>query len=385
MKTPSVPSLRSRASFFGRHLLRLCRHELLLLLLLPLFTQCSSLTIEGELDVPRKMSCANKAFLLDSLCDNEVDLLTRAFLDPASKSMDGINKKYLKKLSKEKGLAYATAVFFQRVTQEKGNQEYLLNMKTLSERINKEGVLKFKKENSGLLLVMVPGMWYDNNAAIGGDGIYIRQAAKRLGMDEVLLKVKPDGTLSENGMFICNWLGNYKGNKKIILSSISKGASDIKRAMQLCQGQDFFKNVIGWLNVGGINRGSPGVDMVENNCLYRWRADYFFSKNKYSSKAFYELGVNKKSPLQEDLIIPPHMKVVNVIATPIWRHVTVRAEEAYKTLAEYGPNDGLTVLADSYMPGAVNLSLWGTDHYFAIPEKRNVLLYAAFLDFMGEK
>ena len=196
--------------------------------------------------------------------------------------------------------------------------------------------------------------------------------------------VDPDGHVNANGEFLCEWLKD-RPNKKYIFASISKAALDIKRAIQLCgQAPDggAFRNVVGWLNIGGTNRGSYLVNEMNDYWAFRWRAKYFFWREGYTYDSFLSVRVNPQAPYHAHVKLPRRMKVVNVIATPIRRHLTARAEEVYTVLSKHGPNDGLTILGDSFMPGAINISLWGNDHYFAFPAKREILLRTALTEFM---
>ena len=345
---------------------------------------CSSWDTDDAAVVELDGSCTAKAFNLEDLCDWEVDLLTKAAKDPAAQAdnLDGINKRFLMKLAENQGLDYATGVFFQRLNREAHSRKYMDQIFKNIEEIKKSGLEKYIKFKKKPLLAMVPAPWYDSKTAVGGDGADIRNAARSIGIEEELVKVKPDGTVNENADFICDWLEKNHTGRKILLASISKGALDIKRAIQVCGTAPAFKRVVGWLNVGGVYRGSYLTNEIDGFCLYRWRARSWFEKNNYSYQSFLDIRVDETSPLYKDQTNPPGVQIVNVIATPIYRYITERAQKGYSVLSKYGPNDGLTVLADSYIPGAYNISLWGTDHYFSVAAKRNLLLYAALMEFL---
>ncbi len=344
---------------------------------------CRTTNVDDELRIVSSMKCNNSAFNLNNLCDDEVQLLTRALRDPAVRDARGVDRKYLKQVSDKKGAPYAAALFFQRLNQEPRTAAYLKKVFARAEQIRSKGLPRTVRKKAGdFLLAMVPAIWYDSPQAVGGDGRDIRKVASSMGFREALIRVNADGTVEENAKFLCSWLTRDHGTDKIILASISKGAMDIKRGLQLCP--ERFKNVRGWLNIGGINRGSYLITEIKGNCFYNWQARRYFASNKYTYETFRTLDVREDSPVYKHAKLPDHMRVVNVVATPIRRHLTKRAEYGYNVLSKYGPNDGLTVIADSYMPGAVNISLWGTDHYFAIPERRNLLLYAALYEYLSE-
>ncbi len=344
-----------------------------------LLSACSSLTVEDEIVAPRRRDCTGTAFFMESLCEDEIALLGEAAKDRLAAGDIPVNQEAFQRLTKARGVEYATAVIFQRINGTAQTQNYLKKLNDAAARI-RPGTFP-RTANKKLMLAMVPGMYYNSNASIGGDGAEIRASARDLGFTDVLVNVNPDGSVEENGRFLCDWLSNYK-EYTIVLASISKGASDIKRGLQLCGEKGNFDSVRGWLNIGGINRGSYLINEMDNYWWYRWRAKYFFRREGYSYDSFLSVRVDKTSLLYEDVNIPKKITVVNIIATPTWRHVTRRAEEAYTILSDYGPNDGLTLLADSFIPDAVNVAMWGTDHYFSVPERRRLMLYAVLLDFM---
>ena len=350
-------------------------------LLLP--AGCKSLTVEDEAVHLEAQNCRGEAFRLTGLCDDEIELLKSALGDSAVNTSEGSDRDHLRKLGVERGLDYATAVFFQHVSATPATRQYLNRVDGIRARLARQ-----KQQpplgRKDITLAMIPAMYYDSNASVGGDGRDIRNMAGRLGIPHELVIVNPDGHVNENGEFLCDWL-KQRPEHKFLFASISKAALDIKRAIQLCgQAPDggAFRNVVGWLNIGGTNRGSYLVNEMDSYWAYRWRAKYFFWREGYTYESFLSVQVDESAPYYAHVRFPPRMKVVNVIATPIRQHLTARSAEAYQILSKHGPNDGLTLLADSFMPGAINVSLWGNDHYFAFPAKREILLRTALTDFI---
>lgn len=348
-----------------------------------LLAGCRSLTVEDEAKQIEQRQCDGEAYHMNLLCEEEIELLNATVDHPAVKTDEGVDRDALNALAKERGLEYATAVFHHRVNQEATTRRYLDRIEVIARGIERDGgkLPRFNRED--VSLAMVPAMYYDSNASVGGDGRDIRNMASRLGIPNELVIVNPDGSVEENGNFLCQWLDERKGNgKKYVFASISKAALDIKRAVQICGDKGSFDNVRGWLNVGGVNRGSLLVNEMNDYWAYRWRARYFFWREGYTYDSFLSVRVDPALPHYEHVTLPANMKTVNVIATPTPRHLTLRSEEAYKILSKQGPNDGLTLLADAYLPGAVNVSLWGNDHYFAVPEQREVLLAGGMIEMM---
>ncbi|MCB1319728.1 MAG: hypothetical protein KDK34_05725, partial [Leptospiraceae bacterium] len=63
--------------------------------------------------------------------------------------------------------------------------------------------------------------------------LHANSSDHRPGANPLLRFMEPDGSLDENAQYLCDWLQKTTA-EKVILASISKGGSDIKRAIQLC-------------------------------------------------------------------------------------------------------------------------------------------------------
>jgi hypothetical protein len=63
------------------------------------------------------------------------------------------------------------------------------------------------------------------------------------------------------------------------------------------------------------------------------------------------------------LVLPPHLRLINVTGFPLRRHFTSKLlSRFHQRVASLGPNDGLVVLADVCgLPGLV-YPVWGADH-----------------------
>ncbi len=79
--------------------------------------------------------------------------------------------------------------------------------------------------------------------------------------------------------------------------------------------------------------------------------------------------------------------VINYIGVPLSGTVSARARSGYERLARFGPNDGLTLLADAWLPGAPTILEIGLDHYFVAPDAdtRAVALLAIVIDLLQQR
>ena len=345
---------------------------------------CSSVTMEAETEMARQSNrtdCNATGFHLTGLCPEEVAILEAATQHPAFKAQISIEAEDFRNLTEQSNIDLATAIFFQRVNRQSMSDAYIRRIDTIVRRTQIEGLPDYSDRN--VLLAMVPGMFYTLNTSIGGDGRQIRESAEKLGMQSHLILMEPDGSLDENAQYLCDWLQKTTA-EKIILASISKGGSDIKRAIQLCADSSGMRKVRAWLNIGGIMRGSHLINEIDEHWSTRWRAKTFFWKYGFDYDALLSVRVYPGSPLLLPMRIPAHMRVINVIAVPLQMHVTNRARESHALLSRHGPNDGLALLTYAYLPGAINFAWWGNDHYFAGQNNREEYLFAGLIEIMEQ-
>ena len=66
--------------------------------------------------------------------------------------------------------------------------------------------------------------------------------------------------------------------------------------------------------------------------------------------------------------LPRHILVVQYVATPLSGDIADDVRSRYAYLRKYGPNDGLTLLADELMPDGITIIEPGVDHFYRDPE-----------------
>ena len=61
--------------------------------------------------------------------------------------------------------------------------------------------------------------------------------------------------------------------------------------------------------------------------------------------------------------IPEHVLVVNYVGIPVTGSVSFFARRGFLFLRKLGPNDGITLVADTIIPGGVTIADLGNDHF----------------------
>lgn len=331
---------------------------------------------------PSRTDCNLQGFRTAGLCQEELALLERIAAETKYPDFRGLNAQTLIDAAKaEGGLDYAAALFYQRLVADPLNRE-LYDHLDQAEAQASDAAPDYSRRK--ILFVVVPGMFYYDTTAVDSRGAALRSIVRRMGVRDMVAPIEQTGTVAENGERICEFLEFvHRDYETVLLASISKGGGDVKAALRQCGRGAAFSRVRGWVNIGGITRGSPLVNQIESTCLPRAEAQLYFLYKGYQWSGLTSMRAGPDAPLAFDAEIPPHLTTVSVVGTPLRRHLTARSAPYYDALAPYGPSDGIVLLADSYVPGGAVYAQFGSDHYFATPlsEKR----IRAFVTYMLDK
>jgi len=330
----------------------------------------------------RRVACRGTAYFIDSICEDE-----KEYLDWAEKAypeyprFSDLTRDVLRKITVEtKDVDKAAALFYQRSLVDPRNRELVTFLNTKEKELQKR-VPDYSSKK--VLLALVPGMFWMDNPEIGAAGQQLRDLADQLGMRSTIVPTEQTGTVEQNAADICEFIGKQDDVNGIIVASISKGGSDMKKAVQLCGDKPEFRKVRGWFNIGGINSGSALVQGINDTFAYRMEARAYFCWKGYNWDGLLSMRAEVGAPLDFHLEVPKQMIVVNVVAVPLFRHVTARAKPYYQYLIQFGPNDGISLLADSMIPEGVTFISFRNDHYFRVPISEQKM--QAFLVYILEK
>lgn len=360
---------RSRAAASGGGLpsFRRGAHVVVIFALLAATAACAR--VDRKLDDPsqkiKKVECTTTSHYVDNLCEDEVAYLKWAEELKEYPRLADLNRDVLYGITQStKDVDKAAAVFYSRVIREPQNKrfyEYLIR--------KEEQLVASTPDYSRLnvLLALVPGAFYEDNTGIGADGAKLRELVVKMGLKEDMIRVEQTGSVYRNAEIICDYLEKRDDVNAIILASVSKGSSDIKMAIKQCGDQEYFKKVVGWYNIGGINKGSVLVNALNDDWANKWEARTYFCLQGYDWEGVQTMRADQGSPLDFELELPDQILLINVVGVPTWRFVTNRARPYYEYLVRYGPNDGVSLLSDTYMPGGITWASWRNDHYFRWP------------------
>jgi hypothetical protein len=308
--------------------------------------------------------------MLKLFTDTDRDLLQQVSQCFIPHDVADLDEEVLRDLSENKGVDFATAWLFQTICSSAGNASFV-------NRMNE--ILEDTAASAGSMrgtFVVAPGAFYREHPETGADGRRLCNLAGVLGCRTHVISTHSTGCAAANGRIICDWLLNHP-ERNTILCSLSKGGADVKMALAEHDAPEVFRNVVAWINVGGITSGSPMATwLLERPWLTRLYQLLFWCRGQ--DFAFVrEMQRGFGSALDFDVVPPRHMRILHVLAFPLARHVAKRPTRCWhRRLSRYGPNDGATILADSCrIPGLI-FPVWGADHYLDSVVRPEVLLQA---------
>jgi hypothetical protein len=283
----------------------------------------------------------------------------------------------LREIAAREGIDAATSLLYRSVLESPVHGPFI---RRIEER---RGLQPRPAWNSQAILVIVPGVFYRENPRSGADGHVLREEAERLGCPTDLIPIASAGTLQQNAAIICDWLARQP-RRPVILASLSKGGADLKMALAQPGAEAAFENVIGWISLCGILEGTPMAEWLLSRSpgavLHR-----LYCRLRGQSLGFLEdLLYGAGHPLDCELRLPAHIRLVSIVGFPLREHLTrTLARRCHRRLTPLGPNDGGLVLADvCALPGLV-YPLWGADHYLQ-PKSDVRDLIAAVLQDLGD-
>ena len=301
----------------------------------------------------------------------------RAAAWPDLPSVSDLTVAALQGITRRHGVDFATALLFDRFQKSPARAAFIRRIDTLRSSPATAPVRLDAR------LVIVPGALYIERPELGADGRLVRELAARQGLESDLIPVASFGSLAHNAGIISTWLEQHSG-ERLILVSLSKGGADIKRALAAPDAREVFRNVMAWVNVGGVLNGSLMANWVLASRARTWFFRWKFKRQQRDFQFITDLQRGPGQPLDFPVSLPPSLKLLSLVGFPLQRHMTTCFSRfCHRTLTTQGPNDGTTSLVDVLAwPGEI-YPVWGADHYFR-PVNRARELIAAVLQYLRE-
>jgi len=211
-------------------------------------------------------------------------------------------------------------------------------------------------------MLILPALFYEEHPEVGGDGAQIIGIARACGIDARLVPTMSRGGIDDDLPVIIQALQDV-ADGEIWVMTLSKGAAEWCCLLREYPDEIPLDRITTWFNVGGLPRGAHLNDVMTSTRIRRARTRALMKVIRMSYKSFCEFGFTSprlKKPLQ----IPKHIRVINVIGSPLSSHIERSMQTRFRMLKHLGPNDGMVLLAGAlWLPGVVYPVL-GADHFF---------------------
>jgi hypothetical protein len=279
----------------------------------------------------------------------------------------------LKEISEETSPDFATIFFINRSLSDHPNErfqtDYSIELQRIESLIYQKRWARIARIGlRGYKILFIPGFHYLSDPTSGADFANQRRLMRELGLNVQLAATEEDGTIEENAEIIARIVrSGSKSHSKLILVSTSKAGPETAFALGGILRPDETTSVKAWLSVGGLIRGTPLADRV-TTWPKSWIARILFSLERTDFRSVPGLTTNASRRRMSSIRLPRKILVVQYVAAPLSGDIADVVRGRYTYLRKYGPNDGLTLLADELMPGGITIIELGFDHFYRDPE-----------------
>jgi hypothetical protein len=294
----------------------------------------------------------------------------------------------LKEISEATSPDFATIYFINRCLADHTNQRFqagysreLQRVESLIRQRNWARIVRTSLR--GYKILFIPGFHYLSDTTSGADFSSQRTLMRELGLDVQLAATEEDGTIEENAGIIARIVrSESKCHSKLILVSTSKAGPETALALGKILGSGETTSVRAWISVGGLIRGTLLADRVVT-WPKSWIVRTIFSLEKTDFRSVPGLTARVNRARMNSIRLPQNILVVEFVAAPLSGNIADDVRARYRYLRKFGPNDGLTLLADELVPGGMTVFEPGFDHFYRDPEIN--LKSLAVVNFIAEE
>ena len=204
--------------------------------------------------------------------------------------------------------------------------------------------------------LFVPIYLYARLPGAGADLAAPREALQSLGIPCHFVETQDDGAIETNANLVAAAIQDRSlSSRRLIIVSASKAGSEVALALTRL-GPAKTAHVAAWINVVGVLQGTPLV----NEHLFR-ELEFLVGNVDLAGKE--SLTTSRSRQRFNSFRIPEHVLVVNYLGVPLTGSMSLWAHRGFSILSKYGPNDGVSLLADMILPRSVTLADLGNDHF----------------------
>jgi hypothetical protein len=242
------------------------------------------------------------------------------------------------------------------------------------------------RETSHELFLLVPGWRYRTEPATGADLAQVQRVLESRGLETRLVPIAENDTVEANAVTLAAEIARLAPDgRRLVLVSTSKGGPETHLALDRLRGTDGAGHVAAWVNIGGLLHGTAIADYWDT-WPRSWLAAIGFAFQGHHTRAIPSMATAASRARIAAAQLPAHVLVVNYLAVPRERDLTDWTRGNYAILAEHGPNDGLTLLADAIVPQGITVAELGFDHFLRTPDldRRIAAMALSVLALLGD-
>lgn len=278
-----------------------------------------------------------------------------------------IDTKTLSTLSEKYSNDVATFYFMQKTYQNANNKQAQDLYSSYFEQLTSNNDKQALELLRGYYVVFVPGLEYTDTTN-GGDFARQRRLFTASGIANEMIVTDPWGLTDDNAEIIANRLRELsKQHEKIIVVSASKGGLETAVTLGKVMKPEETKSIKAWVSIGGILKGSPVADTYLKwpKC---WIAEIGLMTKGKKINLVQDVSYKKRVEDFSELRFPDNIKIVHFVGAPLATQINKKLKSLYCSIIKFGPNDGLTPLADELTENGVVVTELGFDHYYRHPE-----------------
>jgi hypothetical protein len=216
---------------------------------------------------------------------------------------------------------------------------------------------------------MVPG-WFcvSHGDETNADFRVQRRLYEQWGIPHELVPIHENGTIESNARIVADAIREHSEAHRLFVVSASKSGAEVAMALGRELRPSEAAHVVAWLSIVGAVRGSPLADRATEPDLC-WLVRTKLAFEGFDLAGLQSMKAARSRERFEALRFPGHLRMFTLVAVPLSGDISERGAFGYARMREAGPNDGLTLLADELIPGAVPLLLPGVDHFLGTDQE----------------
>lgn len=331
----------------------------------------------GSSCIPEKRLLVNGTLYGRAIQTTVDDELARLMLiDPNSREVESLFAAHeseplstttLAGIAEEHSMDVATLYFMQRAYQNERNKSaqdrYLAHL----DQFGGDSVGPQLAALKGYYVAFVPGLDY-NDTTNGGNFARQRRLLSAHGVQNEMIVTGDWGYTDDNAAIVAARLKELSvEHERIIVVSASKGGLETAVALGRIMKPEESTAVKAWVSVGGILKGSPVADTYLHwpKC---WVAEVGLKFVGQKIDLVKDVSYAKRADEFDGFTFPEHLMRLHFIGAPLATQVEKRIRSHYCSISSFGPNDGITPLADEVTDDGVIITELGLDHYYKSPD-----------------